>query len=73
LSGPLIFIALLIAPLASLRPLARRWRVPYGIVTGVGVVTVQRYIEPTVLPLFVPVLLGFASPWLDRISSARIL
>ena len=72
LGGPILFIALFLAPLPSLRPLAAKWRVIYALVLGVALAVAQLYASVAQGP-FVALLLvglGLATPFVDRFTRA---
>ncbi len=73
LAGPILFGALLLAPLSSLRPLRNRWRFPYAIAIGVLMALTQRYIEPSAAPLAALGLVALTTPLLDRWSRSSTL
>jgi Na+-translocating ferredoxin:NAD+ oxidoreductase RnfD subunit len=73
LSGPILFLALYLAPLPSLRPLATKWRLIYAIAIGCAMAVAQRYLGPTWGPHAALVALGAMTPLLDRLTRARPL
>ena len=73
LAGPILFIALFLAPLPSLRPLAGRWRVAYALVLGPALAVAQLYASVAQGPFVALLVVGLATPFVDRFTRARTL
>ncbi|MEM1012661.1 MAG: hypothetical protein AAGI46_10645 [Planctomycetota bacterium] len=73
LAGPILFGAMLLAPLSSLRPLRNSWRFPYAVAIGVAMAAMQRYVEPNVAPLAALAGVALLTPLLDRWSRSTTL
>ena len=73
LAGPILFAAVLVAPLPSLRPLSSGWRMVYAALIGVAMAMTQRYLDPTVGPLAALLLVSLLTPFMESWTRARTL
>lgn len=73
LAGPILFVALYLAPLPSLRPLANRWRIVYALLLGPAVALAQRYGDTSVGPPAALLVVALLTPFMDRATRARTL
>ena len=73
LAGPILFIAFFLAPLPSLRPLARRWRVVYALILGMLMALAQLYSSVAFGPFLALLAVSLLTPTLDRFTRARTL
>ena len=73
LAGPIVFAAVYLAPLPSLRPLRPRARLAYAVLAGVSMAAAGRYVDARVGPLGALLLVSLLSPTFDRLSRARTL
>ena len=73
LCGPILFIALFLAPLPSLRPLPGRWRVAYSLVLGPALAVAQLYGGVAYGPFVALLVVGLCTPFIDRFTRARTL
>ena len=73
LCGPTVFLAVFVAPLPALRPLAGRWRIGYAVAAGVAVALAGRYVDAWVGPLAALFALTLLTPLMDRLTRARTL
>jgi hypothetical protein len=73
LAGPILFIAVILAPLPAVRPLHGRWRWPWAIGLGVAMAIGQRLAGPALGPLAALLAATLFTPILDTTSRARIL
>lgn len=72
-SGPICFIALLLAPLPATRPLRGRWRVLYGLALGISMAAAQRVAGPQLGPLTALLVIGLLPALADRVARARAI
>lgn len=73
LAGPMLFIAFFLAPLPSLRPLARKWRIAYALSLGPLMALSQLYLSVAFGPFAALLALSLLTPAIDRITRARTL
>lgn len=73
LAGPILFVAIYLAPLPSLRPLADRWRILYALLLGPAVALAQRYIDTSIGPPAALLIVSLLTPFMDRATRARTL
>lgn len=73
LAGPILFIAFFLAPLPSLRPLARRWRVAYALLLGPLMALAQLYGSVAFGPFLALLAVSLLTPTIDRFTRARTL
>ncbi|MEL7237963.1 MAG: RnfABCDGE type electron transport complex subunit D [Planctomycetota bacterium] len=71
LAGPIVFIALYLAPVPSVRPLVGRWRVAWALLLGPALVVGQRYFGAAVGPFVALAAMTLLSPLTDRLVTAR--
>jgi Na+-transporting NADH:ubiquinone oxidoreductase subunit NqrB len=75
LASPLLFASFFLATAPSIRPMARRWRVPYSICIGVTAAAMQLYVSTSTGALVAVLCGGLLTPLLDRVwrgSAARV-
>ena len=73
LAGPILFIAMFLAPLPSLRPLAGRWRVIWASLLGPLMAASQLYASVAFGPFVALLLASLATPLFDRMTRAKTL
>ena len=73
LAGPILFIAFFLAPLPSLRPLARRWRMAYALLLGPLMALAQLYGSVALGPFLALLGVSLLTPTIDRFTRARTL
>ena len=71
--GLVYLIAFFLAPLPSLRPLARRWRIAYGLLLGPLMALAQLYSSVAFGPFLALLAVSLLTPTIDRFTHARTL
>jgi Na+-translocating ferredoxin:NAD+ oxidoreductase RnfD subunit len=73
LAGPILFIAFFLAPLPSLRPLARHWRITYALLLGPLMALSQLYGSVAFGPFIALLAVSLLTPTMDRFTRARTI
>ena len=73
LAGPILFVALFLAPLPSIRPLAGRWRIGFALLLGPCVAAAQRYGDASLGAYAALLIVSLLTPFLDRLARAKTL
>lgn len=73
MASPLIFMAFFLATTSALRPMARRARAIYAVITGLLAATFQLYVSVTFGPYLALLLASLLTPVLDRWFRPRAL
>ncbi|MCS7034355.1 MAG: RnfABCDGE type electron transport complex subunit D [Phycisphaerae bacterium] len=71
LGSPLLFVALFLAPAASLRPLGRSWRAVYALLAGILSAAAQLYIDAATGPCIALLLVALLTPLMDHLRRSR--
>ena len=73
LAGSVVFIAMVLAPVPSVRPLVGKWRVLWALMLGPAMVVAQRYLGAQIGPMVALLILTLLCPLTDRLVKARPL